>query len=152
MPVAEDHNQIATFTLSSGASATVGGTAQFSGTTSNDFSSPVVYTVTAEDGTPQDWTVTLDFSYVGVQSLDAVSVNLYPNPAHSILNVDLKGFNSNVTVSLMSMDGKILVSKQISAQSAGTMNQIDVSGLTTGIYFVQIVNASGKIIKKVMIN
>jgi len=51
---------IADFTLSYGASATIDGTAQVSGTTSNDFSAPVVYNVLAEDGTTnQDWTVTV---------------------------------------------------------------------------------------------
>lgn len=53
---------IAAFVLSDGATATVGATpvAQVSGTTSNDFSSPVTYTITAQDGTTtQDWTVTV---------------------------------------------------------------------------------------------
>ena len=44
-------NLIATFELSAGASAAISGTAQVSGTTANDFSSPVTYTVTAQDGT-----------------------------------------------------------------------------------------------------
>ncbi|HOE04879.1 MAG TPA: choice-of-anchor J domain-containing protein, partial [Bacteroidales bacterium] len=50
---------ISTFTLSNGASAAVGATAQQSGVTPNDFTSgSVIYTVTAEDGTTtQDWTV-----------------------------------------------------------------------------------------------
>ncbi|MEA3448728.1 MAG: choice-of-anchor J domain-containing protein, partial [Bacteroidota bacterium] len=51
---------VAEFTLSTGATATVGGTPQVSGVTENDFSSPVTYTVTAEDGiTTQDWLVTV---------------------------------------------------------------------------------------------
>ena len=51
---------VATFTLSDGATATVGGLAQQSGTTANDFASPVTYTITAEDGTTvQDWIVTI---------------------------------------------------------------------------------------------
>jgi hypothetical protein len=50
----------ATFSLSTGASAKVGGIAQDSGNVANDFTSPVVYTVTAEDGsTTKDWTVTV---------------------------------------------------------------------------------------------
>ncbi|MBC7126155.1 MAG: hypothetical protein H5T24_11030, partial [Bacteroidales bacterium] len=53
-------NLVATFTLSDGASAKVGGVDQVSGTTANDFTSPVTYTVTAEDGTStQDWIVTV---------------------------------------------------------------------------------------------
>ncbi|HXK81149.1 MAG TPA: fibronectin type III domain-containing protein [Bacteroidales bacterium] len=51
---------IATFTLSEGATATIGGTVQESGITSNDFTNDVVYVVTAEDGTTTlDWTVTV---------------------------------------------------------------------------------------------
>lgn len=49
---------VATFTLDHGASATVNSIAQVSGSTPNDFSAPVIYTVTAEDGiNVQDWTV-----------------------------------------------------------------------------------------------
>lgn len=53
-------NLVATFTLSANATAKVGATAQVSGVTTNDFSSPVVYDVTAEDGaTVLNWTVTV---------------------------------------------------------------------------------------------
>ncbi len=50
---------ITEFTLSEYATASIGGNEQTSGVTSNDFSSPVVYTITAEDGSTQDWTVTV---------------------------------------------------------------------------------------------
>ncbi|MBA7582135.1 hypothetical protein ES708_24055 [subsurface metagenome] len=53
---------MAVFELATGASATVGATpvSQVSGVTANDFSSPVTYTVTAQDGTTtQDWIVTV---------------------------------------------------------------------------------------------
>jgi hypothetical protein len=60
---------VATFT-STGASVTVGGTAQVSGATANDFTSPVTYTVTAADGSTQDFVVTVtplvaSFSFTG---------------------------------------------------------------------------------------
>ena len=49
---------VATFTLSEGASAKVGATAQVSGVTDNDFTSPVTYTVTADYAeSVQDWVV-----------------------------------------------------------------------------------------------
>ncbi len=51
---------VSTFTLSDGATAKVGTEAQVSGTTANDFTSPVTYKVTAEDGTTvQNWVVTV---------------------------------------------------------------------------------------------
>ena len=49
---------VATFTLDHGASSTINSIAQVSGSTPNDFSAPVIYTVTAENGiNVQDWTI-----------------------------------------------------------------------------------------------
>ena len=50
---------VATFTLSTGATAKIGATAQVSGTTANNFSTPKVYTVTSEHGEQKSWTVTV---------------------------------------------------------------------------------------------
>lgn len=51
---------VANFTLSEGASCKIGTTAQVSGTTSNSFTSPKTYKVTAENGTAtKDWIVTV---------------------------------------------------------------------------------------------
>jgi hypothetical protein len=49
---------VATFTTT-GASVKVGSTVQISGTTANNFTVPVVYTVTAANATTQDYTVTV---------------------------------------------------------------------------------------------
>jgi len=51
---------ISTITISLGATSKVGTTDQVSGITANDFTNPVTYSVTAEDGiTSQDWVVTV---------------------------------------------------------------------------------------------
>lgn len=47
---------------STGATVKVGATPQVSGTTANNFTSPVVYTVTAQDGSTQTYTVTVTVS------------------------------------------------------------------------------------------
>ncbi|MCL2041084.1 MAG: DUF5018 domain-containing protein [Bacteroidales bacterium] len=48
------------FTISAGATATVNGVTQTSGSSSNNFAVPVIYSVTAEDGTTvKHWTVTI---------------------------------------------------------------------------------------------
>ena len=52
-------NLIATFSISAGAKLEVAGVEQKSGVTSNDFTSPVTYRVTAEDGSTEDYTVTV---------------------------------------------------------------------------------------------
>jgi hypothetical protein len=59
VPFGTDVTALAATFTTTGASVKVGAVAQVSGTTANDFTSPVTYTVTAEDATNQDYVVTV---------------------------------------------------------------------------------------------
>ncbi|GGG72036.1 cadherin-like beta sandwich domain-containing protein [Paenibacillus radicis (ex Gao et al. 2016)] len=48
---------VATYSSSAGSTVKIGNSAQVSGATANNYTSPVVYTVTAQDGSAQDYTV-----------------------------------------------------------------------------------------------
>jgi hypothetical protein len=67
-------NLVATFTLSNGASATVGGNAQVSGTSANNFINPVIYVVQAEDGSTVNWTVSVTEAAVNAKEILAYSL------------------------------------------------------------------------------
>ena len=67
-------NLIATFTTT-GSSVTVGSTAQVSGTTANNFTSPVVYTVTAADSSSTTYTVTVTVALSSEKALTAFSLD-----------------------------------------------------------------------------
>jgi hypothetical protein len=80
---------VATFTTT-GASVSVGTMVQTSGTTPNDFTLPVTYTVTALDNTTQDYTVTVTAA--------AVACDALTNPAHGTVAVSNSGnFPSTAT-------------------------------------------------------
>lgn len=71
--------------IMTGTRVTVGGVTQVSGTTPNDFTNPVIYTVTAADGTTKDYTVILTplvtgFSFTGVRSMDVTYPSDGVNP------------------------------------------------------------------------
>ncbi len=55
-------NLVADFVLSDYATANIGGADQTSGTTANDFTNSVIYNIVAQDGSNQDWTVTVSIS------------------------------------------------------------------------------------------
>jgi hypothetical protein len=55
----DDLRLVASFTLEEGASASAGGTLQVSGSTVNDFTTPVIYAVVAPHRATKDYTVTL---------------------------------------------------------------------------------------------
>jgi hypothetical protein len=67
-------NLVATFTTT-GASVKVGSTVQVSGTTANDFTLPVTYTVTAADSSTQDYTVTVTVALSSAKAFTAFSLN-----------------------------------------------------------------------------
>ncbi|MGE0090819.1 MAG: T9SS type A sorting domain-containing protein, partial [Bacteroidales bacterium] len=66
-------NLVATFTLSDGATAKIGAVVQESGITANDFSSEVIYTVTAEDASAQDWAVNVTVATTQSSAKDITS-------------------------------------------------------------------------------
>ncbi|MBN2668299.1 MAG: T9SS type A sorting domain-containing protein [Bacteroidales bacterium] len=121
---------VANYSLSPGASADILGTVQTSGTTVNNFSAPVTYTVTAEDGTTtQDWTVTVsqamissetDFTaYSFAEETGAATIDA---GAHTIdIEVNWQANITNLTASF-------IVSVGASADIAGTPQ---ISGTTT---------------------
>ena len=63
---------VATFT-STGASVKVGSTVQTSGTTTNDFTNPVTYTMTAGDGSTQSYVVTVTVALNSAKAITAFS-------------------------------------------------------------------------------
>ena len=65
---------VATFTTT-GAGVQVGSAVQASGTTPNDFTGRVVYTVTAADGTPATYTVTVIVAPITANAITAYSFN-----------------------------------------------------------------------------
>ena len=84
--------------IASGTRVAVGGVTQISGTTPNDFTNPVIYTVTAADGTTKDFTVTAatlvtSFSFTSVRGTDvtfpsdSVNPKLTTRPAMSLVGV-----------------------------------------------------------------
>ena len=91
---------VATFELSASANAKVGSTDQVGGTTANNFTSPVTYTVTAEDGSTQDWVVTVT---VAIGPLDHFTITGYPATVTAGENFD----SNNIVITAYDGDNKI---------------------------------------------
>jgi hypothetical protein len=80
---------VATF-ATTGATVTVGVTTQASGTTANNFTTPVTYTVTASDGSTQDFTVTVTVALNPAKDITA----------YSFLSINNGGLGANVTATI----------------------------------------------------
>jgi V8-like Glu-specific endopeptidase len=125
-------NLAANFTLSTGATAKVGTTAQVSGSTVNSFANPVVYAVTAQDGTTtKNWTVTV--TVASNNQSDITAFTLPGQVGSSVINSSSKtiGITMPYGSSLTSLVAEFTISDGAIAK-VGTMEQ--VSGMTTNSF------------------
>ncbi|MGM0622050.1 MAG: T9SS type A sorting domain-containing protein, partial [Bacteroidota bacterium] len=140
---------VATFTLSYGATATVNEVTQISGTISNDFSNPVTYTITAEDGiTTRDWIVLVKLA-TGINESFIQTFKVYPNPFFDKTIVE---FNNNghskYRLAMYDITGqKVREWKNIGSDKI----ELKRENLKTGVYFIEL--ATDKVLgsKKVII-
>ncbi len=61
-------------------------------------------------------------------------IDIFPNPANSLVTVNFEEFNTSVALQVMDINGKTVISKTLDAKS----NSIDISQLSTGVYLFQI--------------
>lgn len=127
----------------------------FSDTPVDFSSSPVTYTVTAEDlETSKQWTVTVlvekSSSTEAITGNDSFS--LYPNPSKGLLTVE---FNDNKTTSeyqinILNLDSRCVYKE---AGIFGKAKTLDLSSLCQGMYIVQIVSGQEIVfMKKILLS
>ena len=74
-----------------------------------------------------------NYSLLNTKQITAEDIELFPNPVSSQLEVTLKTFKT-ATLTLINMEGKKLMTLPISRGQ----NEIDVSNIASGVYFIQI--------------
>jgi hypothetical protein len=67
-------------------------------------------------------------------------LSVYPNPVVDVLNIDTLKNLTNASFSIISSSGQSVVN----SKSLNTNNSVDVSGLSSGIYFLSIVSDEEK--------
>jgi hypothetical protein len=79
----------------------------------------------------------LNTSTAGIEEQIALELNVYPNPTSEVLNI-----NTNVeavSVSVISMDGKVVATQEMN----GTSAIVNVSDLNAGAYFYEVKTVDG---------
>ena len=91
------------------------------------------------------WTSTYDIA-------DKAQVSTFPNPASRELFIDvtLENVSQNVRVDLVSIDGRMAVSKSFSNVQDSRL-RLDLSGIVSGTYSVLIHTDKGLITRKVVV-
>ena len=77
---------------------------------------------------------------IGIEEIESVQFDIFPNPANESVIVETSAFSNNVNVNINNMLGEQLLTETITAgQSRKILN---VSSLSPGIYFVQLSNGT----------
>ena len=105
--------------------------------------------VYASGGTFGDEETTNFCVTLGLNENDLSGVRLYPNPTTGVITVDLsKTELINASLKVTNTLGKIVTQRQISK----AISQIDLSKEANGLYLVEIVTESGKLVHKLTLN
>jgi len=82
-----------------------------------------------------------DCTGAGISSVQAASpLKVFPNPANSMLNVQLENYVTNGTLTLFDTGGKIVLLQAVNGNSA----QINLSQLTAGNYILRLIENGTK--------
>ncbi|OFY89153.1 MAG: hypothetical protein A3K10_14040 [Bacteroidetes bacterium RIFCSPLOWO2_12_FULL_31_6] len=74
---------------------------------------------------------------VGVtETLQSNNVSIYPNPTSDVLNISLPLTGLTTDLSVYNVIGEVVLKEQLIAN--GTTNQLDISNLNAGVYFVKL--------------
>lgn len=82
---------------------------------------------------------------VGCGELNAVTINVYPNPATEYVKVTS---NANIEMlSVFSIDGKVVYSQNLNQQEA----TIDLTGVNNGVYIVRMVSNGEVVVRRIVV-
>jgi len=103
--------------------------------------------------THQGWKAWYTIDDVSVPKLSEVSdkLQIYPNPAQKVVHLEFEqSQNSESSYKIKSLTGKTIRENTIPAYSKS--HSINLEGLSTGIYFIEVYNENWYSIRKVIIN
>jgi uncharacterized surface protein with fasciclin (FAS1) repeats len=101
----------------------------------------------AENGVVHVINAVLLPSSVGISSIESANFEIYPNPANNFINV--RGEAAMNEIRVLDLNGRNVMNV---ALNGDTVAKVDVSGLSTGIYMLEIRTAEGSSFRKVSIN
>jgi len=84
-----------------------------------------------------------------VKDLQEVGVAVYPNPTSADIKVATsETFGANITVNVMSIEGKMVSSRTVANEGVMSLN---TDGLSNGVYLVQVTSGNKQVTKKITV-
>ncbi|MCR5445418.1 MAG: T9SS type A sorting domain-containing protein [Bacteroidales bacterium] len=78
---------------------------------------------------------------------DNVNMTLAPNPANTMVRVNINGFSGKANCSIIDMSGRVVLSTEITDGD----NTVSLNGIPAGAYFVRVTNAAFSKVEKLIV-
>lgn len=101
------------------------------------------YGVSIDGGHTIYWSECIDKDYQGVDDIDFADCSVYPNPADDYIIVGANNDSPVQRIDIYDVTGKLMISS--------VEKEINVSGLESGMYFVNILTDKGCVTKKISV-
>jgi hypothetical protein len=91
---------------------------------------------------------------IGTASLEALtqtSFNVYPNPASDLVNISFEGENTDYSISLMDIQGRVISSREIANASGEQVVSFSTENVAKGSYIVTVTSNGSTTTKNVVI-
>jgi hypothetical protein len=81
----------------------------------------------------------------GLAEINSELLKVYPNPTTGILSIDLSGFTTINTVEILDLNGRIIETKVVNAETTTA----DLSALKDGFYLVRVNTMNGSVLRRI---
>ncbi|MEQ8520713.1 MAG: PKD domain-containing protein, partial [Vicingaceae bacterium] len=100
----------------------------------------VCLTSTGECGSDQTCQDVMVSDYVGINSLNGENaVNIYPNPASDVVNINVSGVAGSVlNIEVSNIAGQVILTRQLNDFNGSATTELDISDLNKGVFLVKI--------------
>jgi hypothetical protein len=84
-------------------------------------------------------------------AVDGFNLSVYPNPASTVLNINISGLSASVEYQLLNYQGLEVYSRNIGQLNGFVSHQLDLAEYAAGIYYLRLKTNDEVIIRKVII-
>jgi len=89
-----------------------------------------------------------EVTVLSISETNLETLKLYPNPTSGIITLQSNNLIENTDITIYNIQGQLVISEEKSPTNETI--QVDISNLTTGIYFVKIISGENTVIKRMV--
>jgi len=87
----------------------------------------------------------------GLNEMETIALNVFPNPASDLVNVTFEGQNTDYSISLMDIQGRVISSREIANASGEQVVSFSTENVAKGSYIVTVTSNGATTTKNVVI-